>query len=188
MNTRRELLRQSIHAIIGTALIIGYASGLLQWWTFFTLIVAGLLLVLISQTSGLLGIDRLIARIERKDAFLPGWGALTLLGGFLLVSLLFNRVAGLIGLIVLVYGDAAATIAGKIATPTPLAWNRKKSYQGLIAGLIVSSLIISILVGWRIGLLCSATGMLVESAKKPRWLDDNLLIPLITGALTTILL
>lgn len=185
---QQELIRQSVHLLLGTLFIIGYVRGALQWWAFFVLLVAALLITLIIHTTTLVNIDSLLRRHERTSTYIPGWGALTLLKGFLVTTLLFPKEIGVLALIVLVYGDAAATLIGSKHGATALSWNTKKSWEGLLAGLLTSFIIIALATNWALALLVATTGMLIESMNKSPWFDDNIAIPLLTGILLTIIL
>jgi dolichol kinase len=177
----KGLFRQIIHIIIGTFCIIAYALGVFKWWVFFGFIIFFLLALFmlhISRKTTIL--HKIITEYEREDVFLPGWGPLNLMKGFLLASLLFPKNIALPALIILVYGDAFATIIG-VKGKYSLPWNAKKTWEGTLAGSIISSALLLFLLAPIVAVLAAIIGMFVETIKRPIWLDDNMIIPLVTG-------
>ena len=183
-----ENKRQAFHLLAGTLLIIGVYQGFLHAWSFFLLLTGFLFLLLTAHVLRVIDLETLINKHERRATYFPGWGVTTFIAGFLAATTLFPKTASIAALIVLVYGDALATIIGHHKGTTLLPWNQHKSWEGLIAGLLVSFLIITLITGWPIALAIATAGAIVESVNKPRWCDDNLLLPIITGIIATILL
>ncbi|MFP4524228.1 MAG: hypothetical protein ACLFO2_02875 [Candidatus Woesearchaeota archaeon] len=150
------------------------------------MLVAAYGLILLSQITTLFGLHRLVAWAQkhygRRDAYLPLWGLLALLKGFLVATALFPKDVAVPALAVLVYGDAFATLVGRDLSSAKLPWHRKKTWAGLLGGTAASFLVLTLLLTPLSAFLASLAGMLVESFPRPQpLLDDNLAIPLAAG-------
>lgn len=183
---RKEHRRQVLHLLVGSFLLFLVAMGIAHWWWFFGMLVGAYGLILLSQITGLFGLRRLVGwaqrQYDRQDAYLPLWGLLALLKGFLVATALFPRNMAVPALAVLVYGDAFATLVGRDLPSRKLPWHRRKTWAGLLAGTAASFLVLALLLEPLTALVASFAGMLVESLPRPQpLLDDNLVIPLVTG-------
>ncbi|MBN1275641.1 hypothetical protein JXA12_05115 [Candidatus Woesearchaeota archaeon] len=177
----KELERQGAHVILGTLILIGQATGLLCWHDLLALLILCAVAVLYAYTA-FGGLASLIEHFDREHAIIPGWGALTLVAGSLLSTLLFPRIIASAAIAVLVYADGAATLIGHYAGKQRLWWNKDKTLIGTAAGFLAGFLAANLFLSWQPALVASGVAMLAETAQKPWWLDDNLLIPLATGA------
>ncbi len=92
---------------------------------------------------------------------------------------------------IMALGDGAAGLAGVLIQGPVLAWNRQKSWAGFVAFVVAGTLGAYCLTRWvapaiptdRVWLLALSTsivGAVVESV--PIGLDDNLTVPLVSGA------
>jgi len=103
-------------------------------------------------------------------------GSATFLLGALLSLWIFGIEIFRVAILVLSVGDAFTTLIGKHYGSHKLFYNKTKTWEGLVAGIISSFLVCLLLVPPHIAITVSVIGMLVESA--PVELDDNLTIPL----------
>ncbi len=186
MNRVRELGRQMIHAGFGLAVI---AAGLLLGRTPLLLLLMCLFAVGITLINlKLLGcripfIDEVLNSFERRKVF-PGKGALYHLAGALAaISLTTSLQFGFALVAILAVGDGLSTVVGVNWGASKLAWNKKKSVQGLLAFVVGGSAAAYPFIGaW--ALAYSAALGLVESI--PADVDDNLLVPVAGLALRAI--
>jgi len=183
---RKEHRRQVLHLVVGSFLLFLAATGVAHWWWFFGMLVAAYGLILLSQITTFLGLHRLVSwaqqKYDREDAYLPLWGLLALLKGFLITTALFPQDISVPALAVLVYGDAFATLVGRDLSSAKLPWHHRKTWAGLLAGTAASFLVLALLLAPLAAFLASLAGMLVESLPRPQpLLDDNLAIPIVAG-------
>jgi HAD superfamily phosphoserine phosphatase-like hydrolase len=106
--------------------------------------------------------------------------------GVILSLLLYPAPINYAVVAVVCLGDSAASIFGKLVGRTPLPFNKGKNLEGSVAGLLFAFLGAAIFLMPLQALLGAIVGMLVESLPLP--VNDNLSIPLATGALLTLFL
>jgi dolichol kinase/phosphoserine phosphatase len=99
--------------------------------------------------------------------------------GILLSLLLFPTPASYAGIAIFTLGDSTASLFGGSLSKKPLPFNRAKTAEGTLAGFFFAFLAGSIFVAPWIALIGAAVGMLIEYLPLP--VNDNLLIPLVTG-------
>lgn len=128
-------------------------------------------------------VARIIDISEREEVIKvsPGKGALMFLIGsaFTLVIFSFNIYIAAAAIAILALGDSFSTLVGRRIGSHKLAYNRMKSIEGSIAGVITALLGASIIVPLPMALFGALIGMLVESL--PLKIDDNLTIPVFAG-------
>lgn len=184
-----EVKRQLFHLLFGSVLIAGIFFGFLVWWHFAILLLCGYALSLLSLRWRLPFIAQALDHFDRKGQFIPGWGALALVKGFLIATLLFPPRLALAALGIVVAGDAFATIVGVRWGAHRLPWQQGKSVEGTIAGFVAGLAAALLFVPWPLALVGALVGMVVETAYKPHPVfDDNILIPLVSGVLMLVLL
>ena len=188
----KEHRRQVLHLIIGSVFLFLVAAGVAEWWLFFGLLVGAYGLIILGQVSDLFRLHRFLGwaqrRYDRRDSYLPLWGLLSLIKGFLVATALFPDGVAVPALAVLVYGDAFATLVGRDAPSPHLPWHPRKTVAGLLGGTAAATLVLSLFLPFFPALLASFAGMLVESLPRPQpLLDDNLVIPLASGLVLILL-
>lgn len=104
--------------------------------------------------------------------------------GILLTLFLFPTPANSAAIVIFAIGDSIAAIFGKIFGKTTLPFNKGKTLEGLITGLSFSFLAATVYVNPLKALASATLAMFVESLPLP--INDNLIVPLTTGALLTI--
>ena len=186
-----ELRRKLVHATgVFIALFVREAYLFFGGW----LIPGGILLLSILLGYGvsrlhirgaqLPVLTRLINMAEReKDKAFPGRGALRFLTGALLSLIVFRNNPDIVAaaIIVLALGDAASTLVGISFGRHRIFYNKKKSFEGSIAGVAAAFLGVVALTPFSplTAMAASLTGMLVESL--PLGIDDNLTVPPAAG-------
>jgi len=114
------------------------------------------------------------------------FGASTFMLGALVTFWVFGAEIFRIAIIVLAVGDSFSTIVGMKYGSRKLFYNKKKTWEGTLAGLLTSFTACLFLVPAPIAFTAAAVGMLVESA--PVELNDNLTIPLAVALVMLVLL
>ena len=104
--------------------------------------------------------------------------------GIALSLLLFPTRIGYAAIAVLALGDSSASLLGKRFGRNRIPFNRGKSVEGSIIGLIIAFLGALLFVDPITALVGAAVGILIEALPLP--LDDNLLIPLAAGVSMTL--
>jgi dolichol kinase len=186
MKHLKEYARQVIHIFIGTLFIILAAYTTNTWWAFLILTLFGLLGIIIIEAFDIGPVRKLLDAYDRPGTYLPGWGALSLLKGFFLTTFLFPDHIAIPALIIFVFGDGLATLLGQHAG-VKLPWNTNKTIAGTILGFLIAGIITLPFLGVMKATIAALAGMYAESLRKPRWLDDNILIPLAAAAIIAIL-
>jgi dolichol kinase len=100
--------------------------------------------------------------------------------GIALTLLIFPTRIGYAAIAVLTLGDSSASILGKRFGKTKISFNRGKSVEGSMIGLVFAFLSSLLFVDPVTAIVGAAAGLLIEALPLP--LDDNLLIPLAAGA------
>lgn len=127
---------------------------------------------------------KLLEYVERQQNWetIPGKQAFSLAVGLIIVSLLFSEKELEVAIISTAIYDGVATIVGKLFGKHKIPFT-KKSVEGTLAGIIINSLfLLLILPVWK-SIFISVIVALVElMAKSERWyLDDNILIPIVSA-------
>ena len=116
---------------------------------------------------------------------MPGRGAIFLVAGSLVSIIIFPLKIALASITILALGDAVGHVIGKFFGRLKNPLNKDKNIEGLIAAVIISILGAAYFVPWKIALLGSLAGMLVETPnlRFQKWkIDDNLTVPLVAGS------
>jgi HAD superfamily phosphoserine phosphatase-like hydrolase len=105
--------------------------------------------------------------------------------GILITLVIFPAPASSAAIAIFALGDSTASIFGRYLAKTPLPFNKDKSLEGSAAGFFFAFLAGSIFVSPLVALLGAAIAMFIEYLPLP--INDNLLIPVITGLALTFL-
>ncbi len=190
--TREELIieitRKSIHLVIAIVPTLLYFSRPL---TIF-LLASGTLLYALLETLRRRGINiPLISRITSRAARLRDAGRfvkgpITLGLGALLSVLLFSPLEASIAIYILAFGDSFSSLVGKTVGRIRMPFTKGKSLEGSLTCFVaafVPTFIMSSSMSKSLVIALGAT--LVEALPTKDW--DNILLPLATGALATLL-
>lgn len=183
------------YLIILTYLLVG-ATGLFlyTYWNNPLKVIAPILVL--AGYSMLWRVDVLITKLERKQDLkkLPLKGMLMFLGGCLLASLFYGHTATVAAIMIVALGDGVSTFFGILFGTNWIFYNQAKAWEGIAAGIIVAFFGVLPILGWehaRIAVIAATLPMLLESAdpKVGKYrIDDNLSIPVLAGAIVSILL
>ena len=106
--------------------------------------------------------------------------------GILLTLLIFPRPASSAAIVIFALGDSTASIFGKMFGKRTLSFNRGKTLEGSLIGFVFASCAAAFFVNPFMAALGAAVAMLLEGLPLP--INDNLVLPLVTGALLTFML
>lgn len=187
--SRNEVIRESIHAC---GLFVPILSGIIGLYPVAILILLVTLLYLMSE----------LARMERKNfpivSFITQKAAsqaelyefttapLFFALGILFTLLLFPSPANGAAIVIFALGDSSASIFGGILGKTSIPFNKGKTLEGSIAGFAFAFLGGVFIIDPVKALVGAITAIVVESLPLP--LNDNIVTPVVTGAILTSLL
>jgi phosphoserine phosphatase len=103
--------------------------------------------------------------------------------GILFTLLLFPRPASSAAIVIFALGDSAASIFGKMFGKKTLFYNKGKTLEGSLIGFAFAFSAAAFFVTPLTAASGAAVAMLIESLPLP--INDNLAVPLVTGALLT---
>lgn len=191
MKSAFELRRQIAH--IGFGLAILFLFGVLNWPSFILLILFGLGLALSSWAKyhDLPILHHFLLLFERERHFrkFPARGFLFFILGAYLSFLFFEKHIAVTSIAILTFGDAFTNLIGFYFGKKVSFLNKKKTWEGSLGGLVVAFCVALCCVPFWSALAASAGAMLFEA---PEWrigkfeIDDNLIIPLVAGAILTL--
>jgi len=105
--------------------------------------------------------------------------------GILITLVIFPAPASSAAIAIFALGDSTASIFGRYLAKTPLPFNKDKSLEGSVAGFFFAFLAGSFFVSPLVALVGAVIAMFIEYLPLP--INDNLLIPVITGLALTFL-
>ena len=188
-NTRLEIVRKTVHVLVGALIVLGLASGILDVWllALITAVVGGAVLYNAIWERELL--SRALS-VNRADAAAPGLDLLAYFFGCLAVVALFPSTIAFGAILILAIGDPLAhlfgtSFGGRAAAVTPTSYR-----LGFVAGTIGGALAAWVHVPLLPALLASASAMFVEAGElriADHHIDDNLTIPLVAGLVLWVL-
>jgi dolichol kinase len=106
--------------------------------------------------------------------------------GILLTLVLFPAPASYAAVAIFTLGDSTASLVGGAFSRGGLRFNRAKSLEGSLGGFFFAFLAGAVFVSPWLALLGAMVGMFIEYLPLP--VNDNLLIPLVTGLFLTFLI
>jgi dolichol kinase len=176
-----EAKRQFLHFFFGCVTLIAILHLSMPQWIFYNILIliigAGLSL-LVRERVDVFPVNQLVSLVGRKEEKeIPGKGALTFFVGTLIVSVIFwNHPEIVIGaVVVLVFGDSASTIGGKLFGKHKLL--NERTLEGTLSGIALAFFYLSFLFPPGTALIAASIGMLSELGG----FEDNLTIPIVSG-------
>ncbi len=188
MLTRKEVGRQTLHALIGVSIVTLYYFNIVSPFAVFLGIIVGLLSSFLSKRIHIPILSSFLNNFERdkeKSRF-PGKGMIFFFIGVLLVMQLFEKDIAMAAIMVLAFGDSVSHIFGVKFGQIRNIFNGKsrKLLEGTLAGTLAGFLGAMIFVPIPEAFFGSAVAMIAEVVKidfNDNTLDDNLTVPLVAG-------
>ena len=182
-----ELNRQLFHLSLGIAIVLLLMYGIIDKNIILILIILGFILSIISRKIKIPIIYNLLEKFEREkeiEAF-PGKGTIFYFIGVYISVFLFAREIAMASIMVLALGDSISHMYGlhygKIKHPL----SKTKYIEGTIAGFLAGFIGAWIFLPWHEALFASLIAMVVEVVEikiGTEQVDDNLIIPVVAGA------
>ncbi len=186
--TTNDFVREDLHA---SGFFIPVIAGLIGVPVVASIIIGISLVYTASELSRLEGrslpVVSAITRHAASQSELYGFAAAPLYFAFGIVAtlLLFPTHAGSAAIAMFCFGDAAASIfGGRVSNSLP--FNKGKTWEGSVAGFFFALLAGMFFVSPWLALAGAAIAMTIEVLPLP--INDNVLVPIITGAALTLLL
>jgi phosphoserine phosphatase/dolichol kinase len=183
-----DLIREDIHA---AGFFMPVIAGLITVPVVAVIIIVISIVYTVSELRRLEGRElRFISAVTRHAASqseLYGFAAAPLYFAFGIVAtlLLFPFSAAGAAIAIFCFGDSAASLFGGLIS-TSLPFNKGKTWEGSLAGFLMAFLAGTFFVSPWLALVGAAIAMIIEVLPLP--LNDNVLIPVITGAALTLLM
>jgi HAD superfamily phosphoserine phosphatase-like hydrolase len=184
--SKNDILREIIHA---SGIAIPFLSSLIGIYTtaYFILFVSAFYVIseLTIMEKGSLPVISSITRHATTPEELYEFRAAPLFFAFgiLITLLLFPRPASDAAIVIFAVGDSTASIFGKMFGRRTLSFNKGKTLEGSLIGFVFASSAAAFFVNPFMAASGAAVAMLIESLPLP--INDNLVLPLVTGALLT---
>ena len=182
-----ELNRQIIHIFLGLAIVTLLKYGFIDEKIILFGILAGIILSILSRKIRIPVIHQLLRKFERKKELkkFPGKGTIFYFVGAYIALLLFPRDIALASIMVLALGDSISHIYGLHYGRIKHPLSNTKFLEGTIAGFVAGFFGALIFIPLTEALIASLAAMIVEAVEikiGTEQIDDNLIIPLVAGA------
>ena len=187
-----ELRRQVAHFLTGMAIVLGIKYKILSAPVLLGVLLAGGVLSLIARKHELPILHDLLRYFERPHQMkhFPGKGSFFLVLGSLLSVVLFEEKIALAAITIMAVGDAITTVIGTYFGKIKMPLNPAKHLEGTLLAIMISTLGAYTFVDFEKAFMAGSAGMVFELLTFryiDRVLDDNVLIPLVAGAVMTVL-
>jgi len=177
MSKKVEIKRQALHIILGIATILLIQFNIISKWFVLGCAIIVSILFFISLKTSIPFLDNLVKHFERPTEKHKYEGLLTFFLGMFAVLFFFDKNTALAAIAIMVFGDSASTIFGKLFGKTRIPWS-SKTIMGSLFGIIFSFWAAAIFVNWLHALIASIVAVLVESFDQNLLdINDNILMP-----------
>lgn len=200
----KEIKRQLFHCGVGLLFVglvyLGWISKIGTSFPFnllfflpplarplFVLLIVGAPFIPLAKRCKIPGVECLLENFERQPARkkFPGKGAFFFAIGAFINSLFFERSIVMASMLILTLADSTSNIIGRKFGEVTNPVCKEKTIEGQIAGAIVGGIGASLFITPSFVFTVSFTAMFIEGlsfgATLDWYLDDNLLIPLVSG-------
>jgi dolichol kinase len=186
MLTWFEVRRQLIHIFLGVGIVLLLNFDILNGGILFAMVVAGFAISFLSRKFKIPVIYAFLRTFDRKGDLgeFPGKGAVFYVFGAFLAVLLFPKNIAMASIMILALGDSVSRLIGPYGY-LKHPFHSEKFLEGVIAGAVVGFFGALVFVWWLPAALASVVAMLIEGIElriKGFKVDDNLIIPVIAGA------
>ncbi|MFC1647430.1 phosphatase PAP2 family protein [Patescibacteria group bacterium] len=190
-----ELRRQSAHLFVGLAIVFLLKLQLLNTHILFLITIIGGFIVLAARKIRLPIIHDVLEYFERPHhiARFPGRGSFFMVLGAAIATLIFDLNVAMAAIMIMAVGDSVTNIIGRHFGKYQNPFNSKKNIEGTLWGIGTATLGALLFVPFWPAFWASVIAMIVESLdlgwkSKGIELDDNVLIPLVAGAVIMIVI
>lgn len=179
-----EVRRQLFHLFLGITILVLLFFGFVGVKFLVVVFFIGLILSLLSLKFRIPLVSWFLVRFERPGVF-PGKGALFFFLGSILVLFLFPKNVALASIAILTFGDSLAPVAGIYLGRVRSRLNGRRFVEGFVIGFVFAVAAAAFFVPLIPALLGSFAALgfeFLELKFNGFSVDDNLMVPLIAGA------
>ena len=190
--TEFEFNRQIFHMLLGVVLVLLLKYGFVNKSIILALILAGFALSFLSAKIKIPVIYYILQKFERKKDLekFPGKGIIFYFIGIYISLLLFPKEVAMASIMILALGDSVSHLYGLHYGRIKHPLSSTKFFEGTIAGFIAGFIGALIFLPWLEAFLASLAAMAVEAVEiklGTEQVDDNLIIPVIAGAVVWVI-
>ena len=188
VKNKLELRRQIAHFLLGILIAFLIELKLLSVNGLGLILVFGAIISLIYRYRPIPVIHEILVWLERPEdiKYFPGKGPFFLVLGALLSLLLFPIEVAKAAIIILAIGDSVSHIVGRYFGKIKVPFSKNKKIEGTVVAIGFSIFGALLFVDFTSAFLASLITMTVEAIypdKIAKYLDDNLLVPLLAGGI-----
>ncbi len=192
VKSKLELRRQIAHLVIGSILVFLIELKLLTVNLLAIILIVSVGLSLLYRYRPVPLIHELLGYLERERdiTVFPGKGFIFMILGALLSLFIFPVTIAKAAIIVLAVGDSISHIVGRYFGKTRVPFSKNKMLEGTVVAIVFATLSALLFVDFPKAFLASLLTVTFESVypeKLGRYLDDNLLVPLLAGTIMVLL-
>lgn len=189
---RREFKRQLLHVFTGVVIVALLYNDSIDVTVLAVLTVLALLFSMISLKCSVPLINVSLEHMGREEERrFPGRGFFYYLLGSTLAVALFDKDIAMASIMVLALGDSFSRYVGQFYGKRKHPFSNTKLVEGWAAGIAAATVGAAFFVPWYaavVGSLVAMTIEVIELRLVRRTIDDNLLIPVVTGTVMFIIL
>jgi len=187
-----ELRRQIAHLVVGLGIAFLLKLGLLSSTLFVLILILGGVFSLLQRKYQFPSIHKLLSLFERENDLknFPGKGPFFLLLGSYFAYLLFPQNIAIASICILAVGDSVSHLFGQYLGKITIYPVKNKKLEGTLVAIGASTLVALLFVSFPQAFIGSFLVMMVEyflPRQITHYLDDNLIIPILAGALMLLL-
>jgi dolichol kinase len=182
-----ELKRQLVHLFSGLLIVLLYHLGHLDALDVFFMLIIGIMMFFLLKVKNFKFLDFLIHHLERPGSTHVGIGVVNYLIGVFFAILIFDTILNrkdiaAASILILAVGDSVGPVIGMHFGKTKIRIiSEVKLIEGILAAIVLSSLAASFFVPLGQAIIAATIAMLVEAVELKNKIDDNILIPLVSG-------
>ncbi|MGV8151238.1 MAG: hypothetical protein ACP5NV_05930 [Candidatus Woesearchaeota archaeon] len=192
-----EFQRKTLHIVLGLILVTLIYYNFLQSWIMLIILILGILISYLSIKRNIPIIEWFLLKFDRKEhKTFPGRGVVSIIFASTILlmlkeSMLLDKNIVLASLMIWTFGDSLSAIIGTSYNGRKHPLNNKRFIEGTLAGMIGGALAAWLFVPAIVAAITSIIAIGLESLefkilKHP--IDDNILVPLISAIVMSILI
>lgn len=187
IKSKLELRRQIAHLVSGIILVMLIDLKLMTSGLLVIVLVLGLVLSLTYKLHPMPFLHEILIKFEREEDLksFPGRGPIFLILGALISLWIFPLYIAKGAIMVLAIGDSISHLVGRYFGKVKFPFSNNKMAEGTLVAIVLSTLGALLFVDFEKAFVASLIAVTIETiypAKLAKLFDDNLLVPLIAGA------
>lgn len=187
-----EMRRQVAHLAAGLFIAILVFYNFLNWWIFAGILAFGIGFSVFLRYVKIPFFHYFQCLFDRQCDMkkFPGKGLIFMVAGCFAVYMLFPKNIAIASILTLAIGDSLTHIIGKYFGEIKSPFDKTKNIEGTVVAFFITALAIMKFVSFQQAIVATLIAMIIEMVPvrvfKLR-IDDNLLMPIVAGAIMTML-